>query len=230
MQVDKRFSHGLQALLSYTWSHEIDDGQSYGESTNNLYLNGANYWLYNGNYKLDKGNGTLDQRHRAVLSWVWQPTFTKHSDFFSRYLINGWQISSITSLGSGHPYGSETIATKDTPVSGMFSNYNLNGSGLSGRVPFLPYNGYCLPATYRSDARLTKIVPLSEKAKVMLNFEVFNLANTWSARGYTSSQAYTESKGILTPTPSYLYVPSNDAVPPDGTEARRLQISARIVF
>ena len=29
VQVQKRFSHGLQADLSYTWSHEIDDGQGY---------------------------------------------------------------------------------------------------------------------------------------------------------------------------------------------------------
>ena len=76
VQVNKRFSHGLQALVSYTWSHEIDDGQSYGESTNNLFLSGASYWLYNGNYKADKGSGMLDQRHRFVLSWVWAPTFT----------------------------------------------------------------------------------------------------------------------------------------------------------
>ena len=62
--------------MSYTWSHEIDDGQSYGESTNNLFLSNANYWLNNGNYKADKGSGELDQRHRFVLSWVWAPTFT----------------------------------------------------------------------------------------------------------------------------------------------------------
>jgi hypothetical protein len=230
VQVDKRFSHGLQGLLSYTWSHEIDDGQSYGGSSNNLFLSGASYWLYNGNYKLDKGSGTEDQRHRLVLSWVWQPRFTTRTDFFSKYLINGWQLSSITSMESGHPYGSETITTKDTPVSGMFSNFTLNGSGLSGRVPFLPYNGYYLPALYRSDARISKIVPLGEKVQVSLNFEMFNLANTWAARGYTSSQAYTESKGVLTPTPGNLYVPSSDAYAPDGTEARRMQISARIVF
>jgi hypothetical protein len=63
-----------------------------------------------------------------------------------------------------------------------------------------------------------------------LNLEVFNLANNWSARGYTSSQAYTETKGVLTPTPQNLYIPSSDAIAPDGTEARRLQVSARFVF
>ena len=106
VQVNKRFTHGLQALVSYTWSHEIDDGQSYGESTNNLWLSGASYWLNNGNYKADKGSGTLDQRHRVALSWVWAPTFTHRTDAFSKYVVNGWQLSSITTMQTGWPYGS----------------------------------------------------------------------------------------------------------------------------
>ncbi len=28
---EKRLSHGLQFLASYTWSHEIDDGQGSGQ-------------------------------------------------------------------------------------------------------------------------------------------------------------------------------------------------------
>ena len=133
-------------------------------------------------------------------------------------------------MSSGHPYGSETISVKDTPVTGMFSNFSLNGSGLSLRVPFLPYNSYYLPATYRTDARISKTIPIGERVKASLMLDVFNIANTWSARGYTSSQAYTETKGVLTPTPQSLYVPSSDAIPPDGTEARRMQIGLRISF
>ncbi len=116
VQLDKRFSHGFQALGSYTWSHEIDDGQDYGGSTNNLWLTSASYWLYNGNYKADKGTGKLDQRHRFVLSWVWNPTFTKRTDALSKYLVNNWQLSSITTLQSGHPYGSTTVYMTDKPV------------------------------------------------------------------------------------------------------------------
>jgi outer membrane receptor protein involved in Fe transport len=232
VQFNKRFKHGFQALASYTWSHEIDDGQSYGESTNNLFLSNSFGFLLNGNYKADKGTGIEDQRHRFVLSWIWSPTFTKRTDAFSRYVINGWQLSSITSMASGHPYGSETISLKDTPVTGMFSTFSINGTGFSGRVPFLPVNSYYLPAMYRSDARVSKILNFGETHRyaLALNFEVFNLANTWAARGYTSTQAYTETKGILTPTPGSLYIPSSDAVPPDGTEARRMQISIRFTF
>ena len=232
VQANKRFKHGLQALLSYTWSHEIDDGQSYSESTNNLFLSNANSFLTNGNYKLDKGSGIEDQRHRFVLSWVWAPTFTHRTDVFSKYIVNNWQLGAITTMMSGHPYGSESISLKDTPVTGMFSNFSLNGTGFSGRVPFLPVDSYYYPAFYRADARLSKIIPFGEadRYRVYLNFEMFNVANNWSALGFTSSQAYTETKGVLTPTPASLYVPSGDAIPPDGTEARRMQISLRFVF
>ena len=230
VQVNKRFSHGLQALASYTWSHEIDDGQSYGESTNNLWLSGASYWLNNGNYKADKGSGTLDQRHRFALSWVWAPTFTHRTDALSKYVVNNWQLSSITTMQTGWPYGSTIVYLSDTPVTGMFSNYSLNGSGLSSRVPWGQVNDYRYPSMYRSDARLSKIIPITEHARLYLNFEVFNLANTWAATGYTSNRAYSESKGVITATPQLLYIPSGAAMPPDGTEARRMQISGRITF
>jgi len=232
VQVNKQFTRGLQAMLSYTWSHELDDGQSYGESNNNLFLSNPYYWLFNGNYRADYGTGIEDQRQRMVLSWVWAPKFTHSSSAIARYLIDGWQLSSITSMASGHPYGSETITTKDTPVSGMFNSFSLNGIDFSTRVPWLPVNSYMYPAMYRQDASLTKVVPIGkeDRYKLALRFDVFNVPNTWAARAYTSSQAFTESKSVLTPTPASLYVRSGDAVPPDGTEARRMQIGLRFSF
>ena len=230
VQVTKRLSHGLQGLASYTWSHEIDDGQSYGESTNNLFLSNPNYWLINGNYKADKGSGTLDQRHRFVLSWLWAPTFTHRNGAFYKYVVNNWQLSSITTMASGHPYGSTIVYLTDTPVTGMLSNFSLSGQGLSSRVPWGTVNNYYYPAMYRSDARLSKVLPIGERCNLSLNLEVFNLANTWSATGYSSNRAYSETKGVITPTPQLLYVPNAAYASPDGTEARRMQISARFTF
>ena len=232
VQVNKRFAHGLQALVSYTWSHEIDDGQSYGESTDNLFQSSNTYWLYNGNYKADKGSGTLDQRHRAVISWAWAPVFTHRSGAFYKYVVNNWQLSSITSMASGHPYGSETITISGTPVTGMFKTSTIDGSGLSTRVPFLPYNSYYIPPHYNSDARISKVIPLGENPsrKLYLTFEMFNISGSWSATSFRSSVGYTEAGGVLTATPQNLYVPSADGGFPDGTQAKRMQISGRITF
>jgi hypothetical protein len=229
-QLNKRFTHGLQGSISYTWSHEVDDGQSYGQSTNNLYLSNSFGWLQNGNYKADRGLGLEDQPHRLVVSWIWAPHFSVGgSGAVNKYLVNGWQLSSITTIGSARPYGSPTIRLNDTPVPGMFSNFSVNGSGLSGRVPFWAVDSVRQPALYRADMRLSKILPIGEKYKVFLNFEAFNISNSWSPTSMTT-QAFTESKGILTLTPAAYNVGTGDAASPDGTEARRLQVSARFTF
>jgi outer membrane receptor protein involved in Fe transport len=229
LQVNKRFSHGLQALLAYTWSHEYDDGQGYGQDSPNIFMSNANAWLYNGNYKADKGDGLEDQPERMVLSWVWAPTFTHRTGAFYKYVVNGWQLSSITTINSHRPYGSPTVDVLDTPVSGMFSNFSLDGQGLSERVPFWGVNSVWQPAMYRDDARISKILSFGERYRLALNFEVFNVSNSWSPTAM-NLQAFTESKGVLTLTPTAYGVGTGDQVAPDGTEARRLQASARFTF
>jgi len=229
LQVTKRFSHGLQALLAYTWSHEYDDGQGYGQDSPNIFMSSASQWLYNGNYKADKGDGLEDQPNRFVVSWVWSPTFTHRTGAFYKYVVNGWQLSSITTINGMRPYGSPTVKVNDTPVTGMFSNFNLDGTGLSGRVPFWGVDSIWQPAMYRDDARLSKILPFGERYKLALNFEVFNVSNSWSPTAMTG-QAFTEAKGVLTLTPTAYGIGSSDQVAPDGTQARRLQASARFTF
>jgi len=96
-------------------------------------------------------------------------------------------------------------------------------------VPFWPYYGHYFPTRYNSDARLSKVLPIGEHGvKLMLNFEVFNVSNSWSPTSLSSTQAFTELKGVITPTA--LGVGSADGGFPDGTQARRLQVSARLLF
>jgi outer membrane receptor protein involved in Fe transport len=225
----KRFSHGIQANAAYTWSHEIDDGQ--GSSTNAVFGFSDAIWTYNGNYGFDKGSGTIDQRHRFVYTFVWAPTFTKANNFFAKYVINNWVLSSITTLQSGRPTGSLTIRMTDTPVAGMlYSADALDGFNGNFRVPFLPVNSLYTPWVEQENFRLTKMIPLpKESIRLSFNFEAFNIANNWSPTSLTT-QAYTEAKGVLTYTPTAFGVGSGDGGFPDGTQARRLQISARLVF
>jgi hypothetical protein len=225
---EKRFSHGFQSLASYTWSHAIDDGQ--GSSTNAVFTGSTSIWTYNGNYVYDKGSSVIDQRQRFVYSWVWSPTLMRGNSAFAKYVANNWLLSSISTIASGRPVGSETIRLTDTPVTGMLSNSTLNGFGGNTRVPFLPVDSLYTPPVYREDLRVTKLIPLPwEKIKLSASMEAFNISNTWSPTGETT-QAYTEAKGVLTYTPTAFGQGNADGGFPDGTQARRLQFSARLVF
>ena len=164
---NKRFTHGFQMLGSYTWSHELDNGQ--GGGSNALFYNSFNS-VSNGNYTAEKGSGSLDQRHRFVYSFSWMPTISKGNDFISKYVLNHWQIAAITTMASGRPSGSATIRMTDTPVTGMISSSVLNGfSGGSTRVPFFPVDGIYTPASYRADLRITKVIPLNDRSELSVD-------------------------------------------------------------
>ena len=97
-------------------------------------------------------------------------------------------------------------------------------------MPFLPVNSLYTPWVQQENFRLTKNIPLPrESMRLGLSFEAFNIANNWSPTRLTT-QAYTEAKGVLTYTPTAFGVGTADGGFPDGTQARRLQVSARFTF
>jgi hypothetical protein len=223
---EKRFSHGLQSLASYTWSHQIDDGQGGGSSA--IFFNSLST-VYNGNNSFERGSGSLDQRHRFVHSFVWAPT-VKSDNPLVKYVLANWQLSGITTLSSGRPTGSPSVRIISAGPTGLLSN-NLVGFS-SSRVPFLPINSIYTPASYRADVRLSKNIPFNVKdreVKLQLNFEVFNVSNSWSPTSL-ATQEYQAAAGVLTPTPAAYGYGTADGGFPDGTQARRLQINARIQF
>lgn len=226
IQVNRRFSRGFQAQASYTWAHAIDDGQ--GSATDSLYYSAPTLTTYNGNYNFDKGSSALDQRHRLVVSLVAQPTFTHRNGAFYKWAVNNWQFSAITTFASGRPT-TPMIRMTDTPIAGMAYSTTIDGFGGNARVPFWPVNSLHTPPVYRADVRLSKLVPVGERIHIALSFEVWNLTNT-IVDTTISNQVYTEAKRVLTLTPGAYNVGTQSAGFPDGTNARRAQVSARLLF
>jgi len=100
--------------------------------------------------------------------------------------------------------------------------------GGSSRVPFLPAASLDVDRVIRTDARLTKILPFGERYQLHANFEVFNVFNNVS-NTLINSQAYNFSNGVFTPFAQYRQ-PTASGGFPDGTNARRAQVSARFIF
>ena len=235
LQLTKRFTHGFQTQVNYTWSHAIDDGNEQGASWN--VASNYNNATFNGNYALDKGSSTLDQRHRVSINWVWSPTITKTSSSTAKFILNGWELSAITTLASAHPM-SATINAPSTSTGAEFAGLSLfygsiNGSGGSSRVPFLPYDSLNIDQIYNVDARLTRKFAFGERARLNIGFEAFNAFNTIHNTSIQTA-AYSVSGNILKPVltngVSHLGDGSASQGFPDGTNARRMQVMARFTF
>ena len=176
-------------------------------------------------------------RQRLVINWVYQPVFTTSTNLFSRFFINNWQLSDITTIQTGTPV-TESLGVTSGLTAAQLATAGINGSlafagtvngfGGSGRVPFLGLGTLRLPNTYRTDARLSKVLPFSERFRVTLNFEVFNLTNTITYTSITN-RGYTLSGFNISPAAG-LGLPTQSSGFPDGTNARRAQASIRIDF
>jgi len=104
----------------------------------------------------------------------------------------------------------------------------LNGFGGSTRVPFYPTSGLDIGRVVRTDARLTKVLKVSERSQVFLNFETFNVFNH-AATTSVNTVAFEAVNRILRPVPHLGEGVASQGYP-DGTNARRAQVSVRFTW
>jgi hypothetical protein len=106
---NKRLSHGLQLLASYTYSHSIDDTSGF---ENGAFGGGGfgGFGSLRGNnpYNLaaDYGNSIFDAKQRFVLSYFYQIPSARHFSSMSwmpSRITDGWTISGITTFQTGFP-------------------------------------------------------------------------------------------------------------------------------
>jgi hypothetical protein len=115
-QINKRFSHGLQFVGAYTYSHDIDDATAEVFSTV-LSPRRAQDGL---NLSADRANSILDHRHRFTLSLVYDEPFFKNGNAFLRNTVGGWELAPIYTYQSGQWV---------TAQSGIDSNLNGDAAG-----------------------------------------------------------------------------------------------------
>jgi outer membrane receptor protein involved in Fe transport len=106
-QMRKRFSRKYEFLASYTWSHTIDDSTD----LQSLLAPQDSFFPFK-----ERASSTFDQRHRLVLSGVYQSGKLSGDGFFSK-LFSNWTVAPIIEVGSGRPF---TILTAE-PVNFQFS-------------------------------------------------------------------------------------------------------------
>ena len=189
----KRFSHGLQFLASYTYSHSLDDYSGDPTGTSDVTVVPGNETILN-NY----ASSDFDRRHRFVFSGLYDlPHFYKGDSLFAKEAVNGWRLSSILTVQSGTPFSVLTNATafveaRADTVAGC--NPNLGGSVQSRLNNF--FNAACFtPATALGDfgtsgrnilqgpnqkdvdISIAKQFPVTERASFEFRADFFNAFN-----------------------------------------------------
>src|SRR6267378_2465785 len=179
--VNHRAGAGLLFQANYTWSHAIDNGQTSQTFTaNETALNPFNL-------QLDKGTSFLNFPQRFVLSAVWTPEVSKGSNAVIRGIVNGFSISPIITISSGYAFvesvsGSPRAAGK-TPQP---TSSGITGSGAAfslNRFLLVPRNSDQMPGLRNIDLRVSRQLRFTERYKLEVLAEAFNLFNHQQVNG-----------------------------------------------
>jgi hypothetical protein len=240
VQLQKRYSSWFQADAAYTWSHAIDYGiggvsGGPGGAGGILYVPFYPTSVFNYDQRGEKGSSSNDQRHRLVLNGVFNPRFTHGNSWSERYLINGWQLSVISTFASSFAIPPTISVNSRFVPANLLQTSTINGLGGATRVPFESLSALQIAPTYRTDARISRIFPIGERIKLQLMFEATNAFNHFILQGGTPRNPvqYTTVgyNGGFALAPNATYgIATQTQAPPDGTTARRAQAAVRITW
>src|SRR6267142_84393 len=228
IQLNKRFGHNYQVLGSYTYGKVIDDAP---DSTSVVPFSGgddAKMVSDPGNVRADRSAGINDQRHRFVLSGVWNLNYAQRFSGAAKQVLGGWELSGILTAQSGQPYSAQV-------------NFDLNNDSnrSTARTPGVGRNTFYLPRTISLDPRVTKNVQLTERLRLQLIGEAFNIFNHTNINGVsrtkysrTTSAAFCGAAGAPCLAPPRVVNPGNFPFqfPTSDITPRIFQLASKFVF
>ena len=127
-QLTKRFSHGLQGVLAYTYSHNIDDATAEVFSTV-LTPRRAQNGL---NLTADRSNSILDHRHRLTLTMIYDEPFFKNGNYFLKNTLGNWEIAPIYTYQSGQWVDAQSAIDSNLNGDTAGDRVILNPNGVAG--------------------------------------------------------------------------------------------------
>jgi hypothetical protein len=129
-KVDKRFSNGLQGLVSFTWGRTIDqfsEIQNVGGAVSSIAQ-------YAHRFDLERGPANFDQTRRLVMSWVYELPFGRGKPWMNRggfldRVLGGWQANGIATLADGTPFTVGCFCGDRSQTGNIFDTHRMNVTG-----------------------------------------------------------------------------------------------------
>ena len=197
--IERHLTKGIQFTAAYTWSHAIDDTQAGFDSD---FRYGGNVVDPFDWQTKERANSNLDVRNRFVFNAIYELPFGKGRTFGQNWnavedgILGGWQFSPILTLASGFPFDVTCIycyspSTRpnvvgplqqfDSPhmwfnTSSFVKVATNNGTPIApGDSPRNPFTG---AGTKEMDLNISKNFAVTERVRVALSGDFFNLFNT----------------------------------------------------
>jgi Carboxypeptidase regulatory-like domain/TonB dependent receptor len=218
--------HGLTSQFAYTWAHELDEVSEYrGPLPLDSNFLSAEY-----------GNGDFDTRQNFSAFFTYDIPGSSHGP---KILTHGWQVTGLMTFHGGQPLseirpGLNQIAD---PFAGVSHAFNKSGVTWYNPAAFCSPSPTCLPNTLLGtvarnsiygpgfadvDLSVFKNIPVTERLKIQLRaemFNVFNRINLASGPGSTSNGIDSDTIGDFNGAPGI-----------GPGEAFNLQLAAKIIF
>ena len=105
----RKFSHGFQGSVNYTYSHALDDLTTTNPGTPFNLFNSLEYQINPNCLRCQNySNSDSDARHNLTANYVWELPFKSQSKFLNE-VIGGWTIAGTFITHSGLPWTPEAI-------------------------------------------------------------------------------------------------------------------------
>lgn len=200
VSLNKRLSHGLSFLFSYTYAHAQDDGSSFENSS--FGTRGTNPFIN----QLNWGDSGFDGRHRFVASYSYEiPVFhVLSSNAGLSKVFKGWRIAGNTTVQTGFPinpsdsgfrsgtcwefsfYGCPDNPNQVAPIvisdprassTHLYFNRSAFAKATPGTFGNAGRNSFHGPGLNFTNLGLYKDVYIKEQMRVELRLESFNTFN-----------------------------------------------------
>ncbi len=191
IKAQKRASHGLDFLATYTYGKAMANSETGGAFSNNL-----DWWQ-------DHGPANYDRTHTATISYVWELPFGRGRQFGASssravdLVLGGWAFSGVATFESGLPFtpnisganqvyadlnqvradriGNPSVPHPDANL--WFNPAAFTAPQSPGRNGDVRHNSFRGPGLYNFDLSLGKIFTVAEGKTLEFKWENYNATN-----------------------------------------------------
>jgi Carboxypeptidase regulatory-like domain/TonB dependent receptor len=174
----RRMARGIYFRLGYTFAKSIDDGQ---DALNTVSTVQNSY-----DTKAERSLSVTDQRHRLTFGWSAEPRPFHRDRPALRFLFNDWRFSSLMTIGTGRPVNARVAG-----------DLNRDNNDSNDRLPGVSRNAFTGPDYKTMDLRITRTLKATERWRLELMAESFNVFNRNNQRISTSDDGFAGTAGSL---------------------------------